>query len=635
MRCFVLLADPNGKGIPSTFLRRYEALPRARGWDFAWRSFCNATVLTAWDDPWGDPLIAHDGQWIAVGVARLDNRPDVQRWVDSESRDLTDLELILRVVAEHGTKYVPQLLGDFAFVSLSTSTGTIIGVCDPFRVKQLYYAKWDGLFAFASRAEALAVEDRYEAQYLAERVANCSPTPELTVYAGIKTVPAGTMAILERRELALRRYWSPDGFAPDGTWVSREREAAETLRDLLAESVRLRLSGNGSAWAQLSGGLDSSSVVSVTQWLLERGTVAHGLDGTVTYVDREGTSADERRYSDAVVQRWRLRNEAIVDPPLWHEEHHALPRIDQPRSDLMFYPREYRLSRIVRAAGGRVLLTGQGPDEFLSGNMLFFADWISRGRIGMALREMARRAAIGRVSFWALSYRNAVLPLLPRAARLRLGRDETELPRWVSRAVARRYDLHERAFEMLAYAGRIGQKYHHAIVTGVAGIGKLMDQGILGDTLDVRHPFLYRPLVQFALQLPPELCTRPYARKWILREAMREILPEAVRTRVGKGSLTERYAWSLTAQRQLLEPLVRDSILASLGVVDEAQLRTAFDTAAGEPGRRSEPHATLQGVLVIEAWLQMRAGRWPRGNHSRNVRLVNKVSTGYTYSPSA
>lgn len=615
MKCFMLLADPDSKGIPEALLRRSEAFPRGRGWEFAWQSFRNAAVLTAWDDPWGSPLIAQNGQWIAVGIVRLDNRGEVQRWVGSEGRGLTDLELTLRVVAEHGTKYIPHLVGDFAFVALSTSTDTIVVACDPFRVKQLYYAKRDGILAFASRAEALALADRYDVQYLAERVANCSPTPGLTVYEAVHTVPAGKMAVLERGRLALHQYWSPDHFAPDRTWVRREREAAEIFRDLFAESVRLRLSGNGGTWAQLSGGLDSSSVVSVTQWLLERGRVARGLDGTVTYVDRQGTGADERRYSDAVVQRWRLRNEVIVDPPLWHDEHHALPRIDQPRSDLMFYPREYRLSGIVRAGGGRALLTGQGPDEFLSGNMFFFADWIARGRIVPALREMARRAAIGRVSFWALAYRNAGLPLMPQAVRLRLARDEIALARWVRPEIARRYGLHERAFEMLAYAGRIGRKYHHAVVTGLAGLGKLMDQGILGDALDLRHPFLYRPLVEFALQLPPELCTRPHARKWVLREAMRDVLPNVVRTRVGKGSLAERYAWSLVAQRSLLEPLVRDSILADLGVVNEGELRTAFDAAAGEPARRHEPHATLQGVLVIEAWLRMRAGRWPRGCH--------------------
>jgi asparagine synthase (glutamine-hydrolysing) len=153
------------------------------------------------------------------------------------------------------------------------------------------------------------------------------------------------------------------------------------------------------------------------------------------------------------------------------------------------------------------------------------------------------------------------------------------------------------------------------VVQSLATVNRTIGYVVLEDRLDVRHPFLYRPLVEFALSLPPEMLVRPYARKWLLREAMRGIVPEVVRTRIGKGSASERYAWSLSAQRQLLEPLVRESMLADLGVVSRADLRAAFDDAPYQPGRKGDPHTALEGVLAIEAWLQMRAGRWPRGGH--------------------
>jgi asparagine synthase (glutamine-hydrolysing) len=135
--------------------------------------------------------------------------------------------------------------------------------------------------------------------------------------------------------------------------------------------------------------------------------------------------------------------------------------------------------------------------------------------------------------------------------------------------------------------------------------------------LDVRHPFLYRPLVEFALRLPPELCVRPYQRKWVLREAMRGILPEAVRTRIGKGGPAPVFGWSLTALRPLLEPLVVQPILADLGIVDASQLRVSFDAAPQEAHRRDQRHANLHSALAIEAWLQMRSGRWPHRNQPR------------------
>ncbi|MGH8243914.1 MAG: asparagine synthase-related protein, partial [Steroidobacteraceae bacterium] len=288
--------------------------------------------------------------------------------------------------------------------------------------------------------------------------------------------------------------------------------------------------------------------------------------------------------------------------------------------------RESRLCAMVRAANGRVLLTGVGGDNLFTGNMFFFADLLVHGRVGPTFREMVRRAAIGRVSFWELAYRNALLPLLPRALQYRLVQDAGQMPPWVLRETVRRYDLDSRASMPSRYAGRIGGKYHHAVVTEVAAGIDGFTADVLEDQLDVRHPYLYRPLVEFALRLPPELCARPNERKWVLREAMRGILPDGVRTRVGKGTPYGRLAWSMGAQRALLEPLVRDPILADLGVVDAAKWRAFFEMVQFKPDSRQQLHGTILHTLAIEAWLQMRSGRWPRG-YSSSLYRHDKVHT--------
>jgi asparagine synthase (glutamine-hydrolysing) len=615
MRFFTCVLDTEGRGLPTSVCRAYESLPRSRGLRFQWQSFPQALVLTGGGDIGAEPLVAQAPNGMAVGLVRLDNRLEVRRWAQITDQPASDLELVLRLVLRHGTRYVPQLLGDFAFVVWHAATRTLVAACDPFRIRKLFYASRHQHLAFASRGEALALDEQYDVQFLAEWAAGGPASPGLSVYAGVKSLIGGTMAVLEHARLTRRQFWSLDDIAAKPTPALTECEAAEQLRSLLIEAVQLRLSANGDTWSQLSGGLDSSSVVSIAQWLAERGTVAQGLAGTATYVDRRGTAADEREFSDVVVSRWRLRNETIVDPPLWYDERHPLPHLDEPRVDFMLYPREQQLCDVLCPLGGRVLLTGQGSDEFLSGNMFFFADWLARGHVGLALREMLRRAAIGRVSFWDLAYRNALTPLLPAALRRWLGPEVTRVPPWMHPAVVRRFGLRDRAIEMTLYAGPIGQKYRHAVVQSLATVSRTIGYVVLEDKLDVRHPFLYRPLVEFALTLPPELIVRPYARKWVLREAMRGIVPEAIRTRIGKGSANERYAWSLTAQRQLFEPLVRKSVLADLGVISPAGLQAAFDAAPRQPGRQDDPHSTLQGVLAIEAWLQMRAGRWPRGGH--------------------
>lgn len=613
MRFFLCLINVEGGTVPDVVRRRYEWLPRSRGLAFQWRSIAQVAVLTSEDNDEGERMVAVDEDWLAIGSVRLDNRADLERWSGCSGQMLSDLQLVCRTVARQGTECVPRFLGDFAFLVWNQTTRRAVAACDILALRKLYYTEGDGVVAFASRAELLALDDRYEARYLAELVAGGVASRELTVYAGVQAVPGGTMLVLERASLTAREYWFPEHFEPDPAWGESEQAVVERCRELLVESVRLRLSATGDTWAQLSGGLDSSSIVSIVQCLAEQGAIPHGLAGTVTFVDREGAGTDEREYANTVVARWRVRNETIVDPPFWYDSSHALPRTDLPGFFLPFYPRERRLCAIVRAAGGRVLVTGQGGDELFTGTMLFFADWLARGRVWPAVREMARRAAIGHVSLWELAYRNAVVPLLPRAIRHLLVTDQGQMPPWVSKSTARRYELHARSIVASSYEGRRGHKYHHAVLANLSGVARAPQYGVIGDVLDVRHPFLYRPLVEFALRLPPELCVRPHARKWVLREAMRGILPEPVRTRIGKASPLELYTQAFTTHRRILQPLLQNPILADLGIVDAAGLRAAFEAAPHQPQRREEPHSAVHSALVVEAWLQMRAGRWPHG----------------------
>jgi asparagine synthase (glutamine-hydrolysing) len=614
MRLFVCLLDPTGRGLGDMTRKDYESVPRSRGLAFRWQSFDQAAVLTAWDDPYGESMLACRGSHMAAGVVRLDNRVAVERWANAVGSDLTDLQLVLCAIIRQGSGCIPQLLGDFAFVVWNSAARSAVAACDALAVRKLYSVERNGLIAFASRAEALAASDRYDLQFIAEQVAGAEASPELSVYEGVRAVPAGTIVQFDRDRLTSRQYWSPEQVQPASDCVQSEDEAAHALRGLLIEAVRSRLSADGLTWAQLSGGLDSSSVVSTIQWLVESGSLDHGLSGTVTYVDREATPADERAYSNLIVSRWGLRNETIVDPPMWYDQRYGPPRLDQPRQNFMFYPREARLCEIVTAGAGRVLVTGQGPDEYLRGSMFFFADWLAAGRVRDTLREMLNRAAIGRVSFWELAYRNVLVPMTPGTLQRWLGPGIARVPRWVRPEMVKRYGLDRRRYELTLSEGPVGGKYRHSMLRSVVGLSTAVGHLVLDDCLDVRHPFLDRRLIEFGLRLPPELTTRPYAGKWVLREAMKGIVPEPVRTRIGKGTQNERHAWSLTTQRSLLEPLVRDPILAELGVVDRAAFRAAFDAAPHEGQSRGDPHAALQQVLAVEAWFQIRAGRWPRGS---------------------
>jgi asparagine synthase (glutamine-hydrolysing) len=160
------------------------------------------------------------------------------------------------------------------------------------------------------------------------------------------------------------------------------------------------------------------------------------------------------------------------------------------------------------------------------------------------------------------------------------------------------------------YGGRRGRKYEDALAATIAGIPSVMPLGPADDLLELRHPYLYRPLVELALRLPPEMCVQPHARKWVLREAMRGILPEAVRTRVGKSGLDGLHVWSLTHESWRMDRMLRDPILAQLGVIDPAALFRVIDDVRSGRASHEAWRDQINDTLEVEMWLQLRSGRW-------------------------
>jgi asparagine synthase (glutamine-hydrolysing) len=367
----------------------------------------------------------------------------------------------------------------------------------------------------------------------------------------------------------------------------------------------------------LSGGLDSSSIVSIAQRLAGQGVAAGGLGGTVTLVDTRG-DGDEREYARAVLDRYRVRNETLVDFEPMQIDGVAPPLTDSPAPQYPFYARDRRIARVVQEAGGRVLLSGYGSDHYLAGNLYCFADRVRSGHALEALRELAHWAALGRVSFWRLAADHVVFPLAPVPLQRWLLPSDQRPPSWISPTFSRRFDLKERlpALRMLRADHR--GNYASAIAAAINDFGMSADRNYLSQLIEVRYPFLYRPLVELALSLPPAERTRPFARKWVLRQAMRGILPESVRQRSSKGGIGGRIdEWLLHAQ-SAVDTLLHDSLLAQLGCVEPSRLQAAIRGPEATPATR----ATVMRFVSLELWLRVRSGQWRAPHGMRAGRVV-------------
>jgi asparagine synthase (glutamine-hydrolysing) len=266
------------------------------------------------------------------------------------------------------------------------------------------------------------------------------------------------------------------------------------------------------------------------------------------------------------------------------------------------------MAAMVRGAGGRVLLSGQGSDHYLTGNLGFVTDLLAAGRVRTALRELTRFSVAARQSFWTGLGRHAIDPFLPAWLRIRRARSHEQLPEWLDPGFVRRLEVPRRlpVVRQLA-APRGGSFFAHQVAAELEGLPGFLERGPFEDGIEMRYPFLHRPLVEHSLRLPPSLRIRPRAGKHVLREAMRGILPEEVRTRRGKGGIDARLLWALGRERARLDALLRDPEIARRGWVRAGALR-----AATEQARQGEVDSLpfLLCSLSLETWLAVRSGRW-------------------------
>jgi asparagine synthase (glutamine-hydrolysing) len=330
----------------------------------------------------------------------------------------------------------------------------------------------------------------------------------------------------------------------------------------------------GPVGADLSGGLDSSSIVCLAQSLYRAGQSSdHGFE-TFSLVFPPGTPSDERSYIDDVAKKWALKANRLAE----HVPAASCYQESVSRSlDFPYYPNGVggnALRALARTKGIRVNLTGHGGDERLGHSMRHYADLLRRGDIPSFVREMRSDASsIGTAAAISRALSLGLAPLLPdnvrRAIRSLRGRNNGFFP-WINPEFARRVNLIERL-----HPSRSGPRFPTFAQQDVykeVFQGNNIHQYELEERsdswfgLEGRHPFEDRRIAEFAVQLPESQRWRGRREKFVLRQAMRGLLPESVRQRSGKGDFTNLFedAFRLLGGETLFESLA----IEPLGWVD-------------------------------------------------------------------
>jgi asparagine synthase (glutamine-hydrolysing) len=504
-----------------------------------------------------------------------------------------DGEVLLHAWKQWGEGALDRLNGMYAFALWDGKRRRLTMAVDPFAEKPLMYRTDGERVTFASDVRALQAADPAsgapDETTLREYVAlGAMPQLPRTFFSDVQRLPPAHVARWERgKGLVLRCYWRPQTVAVPAD----PARAAARLRELLADSVRLRLRSDVPVGTSLSGGVDSSAVVTVCAGLAGE-HVRHAFTATFPGFER-----DEWEYAEEVARAAEVTTHHAVRPTaeeLWKDVEQLVRDQQEPFAGTSIYA-QWRVTRAAREAGVVVLLDGQGGDELFGGY---------NGVAGWALRAAGPRAALG-----ALAEDRAVAGQLALA--YAVGRAPRALARHHRMRRASPYVTHETAHAAADVERRpaewrqtrsplrrelLTQAFH----TTLPNLCRYGDRNSMAHSVEMRMPFLDRRVAEYALSLPPREVYRDGVTKRALRTALRGTVPDRVldrREKVGYET-PERRWFNEPAGRERIAQVVLDPSARASGRYDQGALERDYAAGAWR-----EPSAVWR-VLNVELWLR-------------------------------
>jgi asparagine synthase (glutamine-hydrolysing) len=550
------------------------------------------------------PYVSKSGV-VITWDGRLDNRKDlIARLAGELSPDSTDLEIVAEAYDRWGTETFRELIGDWALSGWNPGDQSLVLAKDFVGTRQLYYARARDKITWCTILDPLVLLARHpfklEEEYLAGWL-SFFPAPHLTPYVGIRAVPPSSFVRIGRRTERVAKYWDLDSAKRIRYRVDSEYE--EHFRAVFSESVRRRLRSDLPILAELSGGMDSSSIVCMADAVMSRGTSEIPRLDTVSYYTDAEPNWDERPFFGRVeAQRGRVG---------CHIEVRAEDafRIDFDMSRLAATPSagscpsaaSQQFTRLLEANHNRILLSGIGGDEFTGGvsnPIPELADLLVELQLGRLAHQLKA---------WALDKRKPWLHLVAAVAarfcseNIKLNRADVLAP-WLNLHFARR-----NRHALRGYLARWNIFGSRPSVQDHIGTLRALQRQLASDSLscdppfEKRYPYLDRNFLEFICAIPPDQLIRPGRRRSLMRRALAGCVPQEVLSRKRKGHVARGPMVGVSTNFSRLSSLCQNMRSAWLGIADEKA--TSALLLKVKQGLEI-PMIPFMRTLAIEWWLR-------------------------------
>jgi asparagine synthase (glutamine-hydrolysing) len=564
------------------------------------------------------PLSNEDGTIWVIFNGEIYNHADVRADLQAHGhhyRTRSDTETIVHAYEQWGDECVHRFRGMFAFALWDAPKKRLLLVRDRLGIKPLYWARTGDTLLFGSEMKAILASDLVEPRpnyaVLPEMLSTRSTAGSDTLFKGIHKLLPGHLLVFERGAIAIRQYWDVPRRDPSDQASAVGHDAVVRFRELLEESVRLRLMSDVPLGMFLSGGIDSSAIAALMARMIDRPLQTF----SVAFKDR---AFNELEYARQVARAINAdAHEIVIDD---RDFFGALPRLVWHEDEPIAHPSSVPLYFVSKLARQHVtvVLTGEGSDELLAGYgkypraaLNWRAGAIYEGIVPPAIRHTIATGLLPHLPRRLAHYANRSFLAMDRSpeamffdnfASVRLADQQRLLtPRFQAAATSENaYALSVGYFNTLSKTGSfLDRLLYTDIKTYLVELLMKQDQMSMATSIESRVPFLDHQLVEYAATLPDRWKLQGWTTKRVLREAMKGVIPASILNRPKMGFPVPfadwtRGAWNLVARDILMDRRSRERGLLDPVAVD----RLLKDHAAG----RTDGGDRLWSLLNLELW---------------------------------
>lgn len=458
----------------------------------------------------------------------------------------SDTEVIIKLYDEYGEDFVGHLNGQFAIAIWDVKKKKLILARDRVGIAPLFYSKQNNKLIFSSEIKSIISVSSHKPELnrmaLDQLFTFWSPSAPNTMFENVFQVLPGEMLVVEKGGVTSKKYWSWE-YPVDGAYLNDSVDVlSERLHDLLVDATRIRLRADVPVGAYLSGGLDSSILVSVIKNFTDTSLSTFSLEFDDKGLDESKYQKELIEHLDVNHNKLKISNEQIADnfeSVIWHTELPILRSAPIPMS---------LLSGLVHSEGYKVVLTGEGADEVFGGYDIF--------------KETKIR------QFWAKNKDSGFRPALLKKlypyldvspgksqAYLKLffgqGIDNPDLnyfshiPRWETTSKIKGFYSDDMKAQL---RGDVVSEYSNSLPAEINRwhpfnkaqyiesktlmSGYLLcsqgDRVLMKNSVEGRYPFLDHRLIEFANMLHPKYKMKGLNEKYLLKKAMGKYIPKSI-----------------------------------------------------------------------------------------------------------